>query len=344
MTIFVDPYHTPIGAIHDMRKEVRLLEESVVRDPLQGTNLGVRAENGITPVFITGCRDSEKMIPLFTHPISVKNLSGKSYLFTDMRLYIKAGADLYNIDQFKRRAEEFEFNKNRGIASLAWAAGDRGRFEMGMRFAGLVFSSLIGQTIGRTETLDFVEQIKVQIVALAYYFTLFHEGPVDYKENEGLRMAVAQYASQNMRMPMTEVTNLLKTFEPMGTFADMCSQITKTIQSSLLKELNVRVMLNLLSTSWYSTNSQQLIAVAMEHPPTWCSILHYVMSYNNNMRSTIGQTVQAQGRGGKGADFGEAYKAMIAEYTAPQTGLRSVMEYLKPTGYASDLMEPTTTE
>jgi len=344
MTIFVDPYHTPIGAVHDMRKEVRLLEESTVRDPLQGTNLGVRAEDGITPVFITGCRDSEKMIPLFTHPISVKNSNGKSYLFTDMRLYIRAGADLYNIGQFVRRAEEFEFNRNRGIASLAWAARDTGRFEMGMRFAGLVFASVIGQALGRTETLDYVEQIKVQIVALAYYNTLFHEGPVDYKENEGLRMAVAQYASQNMRMPTTEVTNLLKTFEPMGTFADMCSQISKTIQSSLLKELNPRVMLNLLSTIWFSTNSQQLLAVAMEHPPTWCSILYYVMSYNNNMRSTIGQTIQAQGRGGKGADFGAAYKKMIDEYLTPVAGLRSVMEYLKPEAYAGDLMEPTATE
>lgn len=326
MTIFMDPYHTPIGMVNDVRKTSRLLLESTIRDSLVGTNLGVRSENDVTPVFITGCRDSERDIPLFTHPISVKNSNGSSYLFADMRQFIRNGADLHQLDKFIRRYEEFEITKYRAIASLAWVAGDRSRFEMAMRFGALVFSSWMGQAIGRAEAMAYPDQLKVQVIAMAYYMGLFHQGAVDYRENDGLRMVISQYFSSEYRMSSQDVNAFVKTLDPMPTFADMCRQISKSVQSALLRDLDARTVLNLVASSWFATNSREILAVATEHPPTWCSILYFCMAYNNFQKTVLGQTIQAVGRNGKAQAFKQAYEAMISEYSSPTANMKSVME------------------
>lgn len=340
MTIFVDPYHTPIGMAFDTRKVVKELEQSAVRESLHDTNLGVRSENGITPVFVTGCRDSESGIPPFTHPISVKISNGSEYLFTDMRLFIRAGTQLYNLSQGIRRMEEFEFTKYRAIASLAWAAGDRGRFQMAMQFGGSVFSAWIAQAIGRTERLAPTDQMKIQLVALAYYFSLFNPGAVDYKEDDGMRLSVSTYASDVMpNMSKTSADAILKTLNPMSSFNDMCGQISETIQSSLLKGLDSRTVLNLLANGWFATNGAEILKVAMEHPPTWVSILYFCIAYNNYSKTMIGQTIQAQGRGGKSEGFKQAYKAMVDEYCTPMGTLRSVFEYRRPDAFIGNHLD-----
>lgn len=338
MTIFVDPYHTTMGMALDMTGVVTHLKECTVRDPLTGTNLGVRPANGIIPVFITGSRDSENSVQSFTHPILIKNFNTKSYLFTDIRTCIKKNAELTNIDSFIRQRELFGFIKNRGIASLAWASGDISRFQVGMTLVSEVFATWISDIIAKTFALSFMDQIKIQLIAYAYYESLYTEGVTVYAQNTDKAMITARKASVAFKVPFTQAMEFYKSLDtPMLSIHDLCQAIVEKLDNVKLNPLpnkpesafNLRVLLNLISESWYSDNSKPILAISLEHPPTLAAIIYYCMNFNNFQRQKLGQIVQQVSRGGKGQTFNDVFKNMIEEYTQPSMGsLRPVMEYL----------------
>lgn len=342
MTIFVDPYHTTTGVTLDTTKVVTPLKECTIRDPLTGSNLGVRAANSVVPVFVTGCRNSEKAVPSFTHPIFIKNFNGKSYLFTDMTLFVSSGGTLSNIDSHIRRREEFDFTKARGIASLVWASGDTARFRNSMGFAGDVFASWIGQALSRNFALDFMDQIKVQLIALAFYQSLFVDGPVVYSDNDDKAALCARQASNSFRVPFTDAVKFYKGLTtPMASINDMCEAIVKTLDNVNLNPapgrpdtgFNLRVLLNLISDAWFSTNSKLILSVAVEHPPTLCAIIYYCINYNNFRRQALGQTIQQCGKNGKAEAFSKAFSQMLEEMQQPESKLIPVMEYRDPANF-----------
>lgn len=339
MTIFIDPYHTTAGVILDMTKTVTPLKETTIRDSMTGTNLQVRTINGVTPVFITGCRDSERAVPSFAHPIFVKNFNGRSYLFTDMTLFVSSGANLDTLSTHIRRKEEFDFTKARAIASLVWAAGDTDRFKGQLSFAGDVFSAWMGQTLSRAFALDFVATNKVQMIALAYWESLFQDGAIVFSENEEARMVVAQKASRNWRVPITTAMQFYKDLDvPMASIEDFCVAVVRMLDNVNLNPLpnrpetgfNIRVLLNLIADAWYSSNSKPILATSLEHPPTLCAIIYYCINYNNFKRQQLGQTIQSVGRGGKAEGFNRSFTQLIEEMTRPEVKPISVMEYLNP--------------
>lgn len=348
MTIFVDPYHTTSGMILDMSRVVTPLKECTVRDSLKGTNLGVRSANGVTPVFITGSRDSEKSIPSFTHPILVKNFNTKSYLFIDMTLFVMSGGNLDNLDTHIRRREEFDFTKARAISSLAWVSGDVDRFHTSMGFVSEVFANWMGQTLARNFALPFMDQIKVQMIALAFYESLYTDKPVQYSEDTDKAMIVARKASNAFRIPFTQAYEFYKNLDtPLSSIADFCEAVVKSLNNVNLNPMpnrpdtgfNLRVLFNLIADAWYSVNSKQILAVAVEHPPTLASIIYYCANYNNFRRQQLGQIIQQAGKGGKGEAFNTAFKSMLEEYTRPDVQLRPVMEYMDPSVFANSEVE-----
>lgn len=339
MTIYIDPYHTSAGLVLDMTKVMTPLKESTVRDPLDGTSLGVRPANAIIPVFITGCRSSEREIPSFAHPILIKNISGKSYLFTDMTLFVSSGGTLQNINSHIRRKEEFEFTRARAIASLAWASGDVSRFANSMGFISTVFASLITQSLSKYFALIFTDTMKIQMIALAYYESLFVEGAVNYSQNIDMSMAVARKASDSFKIPFAQAFSFYKQLDHVFMTAnDMCQAIVKELDNVNLNpiqgkpgtEFNVRILLNLLANVWYSTNSKVIIPTALEHPPTFAAMVFYCLNYNNFRKQQLGQTIQTIGKGGRSDNFNKAFSWMLEEYTQPEQRIRPVMEYLDP--------------
>lgn len=348
MTIYVDPYHTTAGVIIDTSRVVTPLKESTIRDSLTGTNLGVRASNDIVPVFITGCRDSEKVVPPFAHSIFIKNFNKKSYLFTDMTLFVRSGGSLEDISKHIRRQEEFEFTKARAIASLAWCAGEYERFQGSMAFAGEVFAAWMGQTLSRSFALDFMATHKVQMIALAYWDSLFKDGPVIMADDEDACMVASQKAMRAWRIPVPQAMSFYRSIDlPMASIADFCAVVVKMLDNVNLNPVpgqdgsgfNTRVLLNLIADAWYSTNSKQILATALEHPPTMCAIIYYCANYNNFRRQQLGQTIQSVGKGGKGDSFTKAFARLLEDYNRPDVRMVSVMEYLDPNTFNTDESE-----
>lgn len=342
MTIFVDPYHTTAGVILDMTKTITPLKETTIRDSLNGTNLEVRTVNDVRPVFITGCRDSEQAIPSFAHPIFIKNFNGKSYLFTDMRLYISSGGTLDTIPSHIRRREEFDFVKARSIASQVWATGDVDRFHGQLSFAGDVFAQWIGQSIIRAASLDFVDGNKVMMIALAYWETLFKQGTVDVSKDEDIAMLCAQRASRNWKIPVGVANQFYRTVDiPMASIADFCANVVKCLNNVNLNPVpgrpetgfNLRSLLNLIADAWFSNNSKPILATSLEHPPTLCSIIYYCLNYNNFKRQTLGQIIESVGRGGKAMAFNNSFRQLLEDMTRPETRPVSVMEFQDPANY-----------
>lgn len=342
MTIFVDPYHTTSGVILDMSRTITPLKETTIRDSLNGTNLDVRTINDVRPVFITGCRDSEQAIPSFAHPIFIKNFNGKSYLFTDMKMFISSGGTIDTVSSHIRRREVFDFTKARAIASLAWAAGEVDRFRGQLNFAGDVFAQWMGQSIARAASLDFMATNKIQMIALAYWETLFREGTIDVSKDEDITMLCAQRAQRNWRVPVQTAVQFYRTLDiPMASIGDFCANVVKSLDNVNLNPIpgrpetgfNLRTLLNLIADAWFSDNSKPILATSLEHPPTLCAIIYYCLNYSNFKRQQLGQIIESAGRGGKARSFDQAFQQLIEEYTRPELRAVSVMEFMDPANF-----------
>lgn len=314
MTTFNTGYDTSIGSSIVTTKIKSAINESLIRGLLADTNLDIITSLKIKPVFVTGANNSEGEIPLFAHPILLDSTLNKKeiYLCTDVRPFLKQDRSEYEIKDgnkvIVRNHTEFNLAKSRAVMNLLWLTGSESQIKNNLLFAGTVYASWLGETISKRFALDPSDQMKIFIISHFFYQTLFLEESV-FDSNTKERLAV--HTIKASKAPAKYVFEILDQITSMSSIEDYCTNVKTILSNVRLKDLSAGFVITLISNSWFGMNSKEILAVALEHPPTWVAIVYTSLVERTFKNSTIAKISERFGKNNLGSDYVKSYVEMM---------------------------------
>ena len=308
MPQFTDSYTTTAGSATDTRKIIAAIREVVATADLDSkpeSTLGVQSYGGYHPLFITGTYPGEEKIPTFAHPIYISNIRGKNIISTDLRLVLRKDS----ARQFSERINDqinFDYLVSRTVLDLYWASGKSSEFVNGFVFAAKVFANWIAQIL-RTIGLNPEEVLVAETIALAYYYDLCTD-PKSYGYAESNRL---DWIVANSMFPEHKVAGIVQDIQPMFSFSELIATLKRKIQNFQLEKLSVLLFLQKINNSWYGLNREKVLAVSLEHPPTWTALVYHSLSSRSFKNCLISQIAAKAGKRGENASFVTQYQSVF---------------------------------
>ena len=321
--LYTDSYQTTVGAAFVTKSVETAIKQAIIKDGIDRVALRVKSDGEFKPVFITGAYPSESDIPLFTHPITVTGLDKQKYLCTDLRLYVKKDLDIDHVEAGIRNLTEFNFVKSRAILNLLWVNGDSAMIKNSLSLGTAVFSAWLTDTIVRAYALDFKDQSTISVLCAFYYLTLFDNTSID--ENYKERLAV--HTIKATKIPADFVLTVLDKVGNMHSINDLIEAITRITENTRLKQFNLAVLLTLIKNSWYGTQVKEILAVCLEHPPTWLAIVFASLSERTYKNSMIFKIAERVGKKGLADEFMANYRNLIEEHLTPARESIAIIDF-----------------
>jgi predicted DNA-binding ribbon-helix-helix protein len=312
MTIYNTVYDTTLGSIIDTKKLIEKITESFIKDELFKENCGVDNSLKIKPVYITGYHDGESEIPLFTHSIKVP-FKGTEYLCTDLRLFIDTKEYKINKDLGKaiKNKTEYNFIRSKSIIELAWVNDDLAYLKDNLKYAAHVFAVNISEAIARAYALDHGDRLKLNILGILYYRSLFlKKDELDYNNKETALIHTIKLLGINEKLFHETVDGI----NDLRNVNDFIAAIKSSLENVRLNNFNLVVLLTLIKNTWYGNNAKDYISVSLEHVPTWLAIVYTALNEKTYKNSMIYKICEKTKKAGNIESFIKSYVDFISKY------------------------------
>lgn len=248
-------------------------------------------------------------IPAFAHPIEVVH-QGHTDWIVDQRPNTRV--DMRSLQSVVVSQSDFVFNNVRAQLSVVYAdEGGRMYLERTGDLAMQVYSAWISENLGRRFSLDHGTQYRVSILAGIYFVSMYMPDS-DWGQEE--RLLIAKKVAEGLRVNAEDVLNLLEHME--GGFVSMedWCQVTRRLSENLrLKDLDVALLYTLLGGTWSGYNAREVACVALEHIPTFLSMLYVGLSERGFNNTAFVKLVQRKGKR-EGAEFQQRVKGIFLSY------------------------------
>ncbi len=229
-------------------------------------------------------------IPYFNHPIFVHDTNKEDeqpIVFVDVRNY-----GIYNRPQQKfilRNRTEYIWSIYRAILNYIWIYGRKETLRDLSLLPSSAYSSMIAESVGRRYALDMAQQTILQVLACYYYYCLF----TDNKEFDEMEMnrvvgAVARSTGVNTDFIYT----VLEGLPVINTLPEFCKYAKEKTQSVSMIDFDVGILFSITGGSWFGTNSREMMAVALEHVPTWVMIVYGGITEATFKRSVLAKLLE----------------------------------------------------
>lgn len=321
MSIYNTGYDTTIGSGIVTREIDSSIKESFIRDRTSDNHLDIITSLNFKPVFITGSRETEMRIPFFNHPYAIENYKGLNFLCTDIRACVKnvSPHDFFIGDENIRNKTEFNLVKSRSVLNLAWLTDAKNQIRLSLNLAGEIFAGWLSDVLSKNFALDPKDQLNIFVASLYYYNTLFFEE--SYLSDEA-HHSVALHtikASRSSSQFVLDVFGRVETYIKESNYStvgvsEFCGILKHVVENVRLSGLNPGVLITLIGNSWYGLNAKEMMAVALEHPPTWCAIVHSALTERTYKHALISKVGERFSKGGRITEFTKCYDDLVNNY------------------------------
>lgn len=318
MSIFLDGYQTTVGSVFVTKQIETAIKESIIRHRLDLVNLNVENAGNVKPLFITGSLPSEVEIPLFTHPITIFNFQHQNFLCTDLRLFVRKDTPIDEIETGIKNLTEYNFIKSRAILNLLWLNDGANSIKNNLSFASTVFAAWLAETISKTYALDFKDQTTISVITSFYYQTLFTNDKVF---DEDTRQKMAVHTIKTTKAPAEFVFGVFDKIESMMSIEDYCKSVVEITENVRLKSFNLAMLLTIIRNSWYGTNAKEVIAIAIEHPPTWVAMVYTALNEKTFKSTLIYRVAERFGKRGASDEYIHNYVRLVKDQTVAKEEL-----------------------
>lgn len=274
MTVYNTAYDTTACKNYRMAKVVDAVQEAQLREYLP-------AADGVA--FVESSSGALGAVPAFKHALYISDhhateiqhsneMKFKPFLAMDLRA---AGRMDPASGQFKVKAGTMYKNLViRAALSSLWLTSGSGAFRSFSPMAMGVFASWIAETVGFRYHLDPKARADLMVTAAIFYQSNHIEGIAFDKNNEARYLTGIATALTAFKVNVTEVARIYDQTQAIGSVEDFCTKVKAVLGDVRLENLNAGVLISLMGATWGGDNAPELCAVALEHPPTWLSLLY----------------------------------------------------------------------
>ena len=97
----------------------------------------------------------------------------------------------------------------------------------------------------------------------------------------------------------------------LGNITEFCSTVQNVLENVRLKDFSMGMLVTLIGNSWFGVNANKILAIALEHPPTWLAVMGSAINYKGYKNTTIAKTIDKVNKRGVGNQFITAYKNIL---------------------------------
>ncbi len=296
--IYNSAYDTTFGSIDkDVESQILLYLDDVKKRSIPvATGLNIYYVSPFTDAE-TGT-DSGRSIPGFKHPAIVENNTGDDdklkYVVSDIRPFVNSRNTLKEEKLVSSNPTELNFTFLRTILNAEFIT-DRKELSYKLKFANTVYAAWISDTLGKRFGMDPEDQLITFIVSYYFFLSLYKE---EWLSETELHISAKQVA-EAARVSASFVIDIADQLQPMVAVGDMLENIKNICKSKRLEDLNIGVLATIVATTWYGTFAKDILAIGLEHVPTFSAIVGVSVTQRFYKKSMIAQIAERYGKGGK---------------------------------------------
>lgn len=268
-------------------------------------------------------------IPPFFHPMLVKLPAAphpKNAVVVDMRPF---GAVDKSQNSFRvRNRVEYQLALHRAHLNQIWISQSPSLLRDLSKLPLTIFASWVSENVAKRYALDPAEQLKLAIYTAVFYLSNFMPA-VLASEKQGIdehdKTRFAAAISQALHCKAQDVLKVLDEETDVEMMPGVgCPLIANTIHfcnivsgiSVRMKEFNTGVLFSILGGTWFGANAREMVAVALEHPPTWLAIL--LAAYNERTYNNSGITKLTERKSNRaaGEDYVRSVLSLLKAYNS----------------------------
>ncbi len=262
-------------------------------------------------------------IPPFGHPVIVtsKFNSWNSYVpLKDNRIHtdttsLSVFADVRNFSKVTREGDlvatsnlDMNVAVARSIASLHWAWEGPYAFNTMGNFPMTVFARWLSDQLTRRFALSPEAQIKTTIITAFYFGCQFIIGNTLHEDDK------LKIAGQISRCVHTSVESIMKIVDELDIITDVTEYIEalQTHGDSIrFEELNLALLYAIVGSSWFGFNKTENVAVAIEHVPTFMTLLYYATIERGYRNTILGQAAKQNAKADNDKQFCKSFMHIL---------------------------------
>lgn len=237
-------------------------------------------------------------VPPFAHPLDVDLFNDKErkVLVVDMRNYVRAQPD----GEVKITSElDYVTQRNRAFANLIYAKEPNDLFTLG-NLPMTVYLRWIGDAIGAR--LGLPPETQVRLTVLIGYFYCMQYMDLGGKLDERERIKISQMISKSSFIPVELAMRVMDSlpdelYQPDA--RGLLSLLSEHGESVRYEQLNIGLFYSILYMgSWFGSNKNEIIALAVEHPPTFIGMMIAACEERGYKKTILGDLIKRNDRNG----------------------------------------------
>lgn len=285
-----DAYKTAAGRLHSVDELKRKINAGIsLGQGVRTTNTCPYAADEIWASDAVMMVLGDSGVNGFNHPIEIER-HGEKTIVVDMRGYTRRDRDGKVVPTSK---SEYNFQLGRAFLTSI-AANDRGTSLLNFSDAPVkIFARWLTDRLNTQLHMELEDQIAVKACAAWFYICQFYDADDFGKEEHNRTKARAM---RNVAMDGRQWDSVMgkEDLPWTGTIDLFCELVKKVTGNSVRTDgLDRRFVTEVTIGSWRGAQGREVVAVGLEHPPTWIAMLQLCVEESSYYkRMPLGETVE----------------------------------------------------
>lgn len=235
-------------------------------------------------------------IPPFGHPLTIEAFGG-AMLFIDVRNFTRRAM---NGEVAITSQLDYGTLINRAYAEMAASVDQQNLLSIGSLHT-TIYTRWVSDAIGKRLGLPIENQVVLTVLVGFFYICQFLDFGETVDERE--KVKAAQLISRSTFIPVEDILRILDSIEaPPGNTALGLIALLKTYgQSVRFDQMNIGLLYSILYMgSWFGANKNEIIALALEHPPTFIGMLISAVEERGYRKTAIGELLKVYDKRNEG--------------------------------------------
>lgn len=277
MAIFDTPYDTSVAIGYNTKDIEFHLTEALIKNqlkliPNQGKNVFAYTQGNS---------------PNFPHPYY---LAKEKAIVLDLRHMSSSLNPNEDLEIRVKDRAEFGLLLTRGKLTKFWLENDKRMVSSIHPKLMVIYADWLASSIGKRFALDPQDHATIKSLCALYYLSLFlgeNEWDNHFTANALLKI------NQIMKVPTVFAKEVIMDVDkPLSNIQSLCDLIKEKTGNVRLTSLTPALLLSIISSTWFGNNHGELLAVAMEHPPTFIALVNTAINETLYKRVGFTQVVQ----------------------------------------------------
>ncbi len=255
---------------------------------------------------------TEKYAAQFSHPICMDR-NGQQVWVVDGRPFTSVTREgAYQV----RDWAQHDLQLMRAQLSKFWAEGEQSLFITLGDFPVQAFATWLSEGITRKLYLNLSEDQVVKVCAAYYYLGLFQPSTQDAYSNDNAedRQRVFVMVARALRTTPETVESILGEAPMPTNINEFVQLIHERVDNTRIRQISVPLLYTILKSSWFTSSDQEMVCVAMEHVPTWVTLMYNGLNEKLFTRTYLSKMLLKLERNSAGKNFSRSLLTIIGNH------------------------------